>query len=107
MTAVTEIAEVLAAHDFRRAKGTYESQCRCGWTWEGNQAHRTHVAEAIVETLGLELEVLQSVPVFVPEFDSDGSPLMDSRMVQPIQKSHLEWVTKHRLATPWKEGDVE
>ena len=66
-----------------------------------------NLAAHLVSELGLELEVFQSIPVFIPEFDDDGQPVMYPNRIPDIQKSRLEWVTKHRLVTPLIEGDVE
>jgi hypothetical protein len=64
--------------------------------WEG-------VAAAVIEVLQLEPEIHPNVPISVPEYNDDGSPVMDDRWVPPVHKRHFEWVTKRRWVTPYEE----
>lgn len=75
-------------------------------TWDYTAAaHNSWVraTQAVIDALGLELEVHPNCPIWVADYHEDGSPVMDERMIQPIHKHHLEWVTKQRWVTPLVE----
>lgn len=61
------------------------------------------MALAAIEALGLTEEVNTCVPISVPDFNEDGTPMMDDRMVILTHRHHFEWVTKRRLVSPWEE----
>lgn len=82
--------------------------CVCGRDNLTITEHAKHFTEVLVSELDLEKESHPNVPISVPEFDAEGQPVMDERMVQPVQKCNFEWVTKERWVTPWVEvGDRE
>lgn len=71
-----------------------------------SKSYYRSMAIAAFDALGLVEEYEETVPIWVREFDDDGSPVMCNDMVPPHPKSHIEWVTKRRLVTPWEEiGD--
>jgi hypothetical protein len=69
------------------------------WPTEGSPS----LGEHLFARLGLELENHPNTPVSVPAYDDEGNPVMDERLVQPVQRHRFEWVTKQRWVTPWEE----
>ena len=75
-------------------------------TWDYTAAaHNSwrRAVQAVIDALGLEVDEHPNVPISVPEFNEDGSPVMDERMCPPVQRRHFEWVTKRRWVTLWEE----
>ncbi|MCV7174790.1 hypothetical protein [Mycolicibacterium sphagni] len=60
-------------------------------------------AQAVVDALGLEPDVRESVPVWVPQFDDAGEPVMNEKWWPPTQESRLEWKSEARWVTPFVE----
>lgn len=64
-------------------------------------------AQAAIEAIGLEKEVRTNVPISVNDYDDDGNPIMDERLLIPTPKSHFEWATKEHWITSWVETGRE
>lgn len=96
------IEDIVAKHGELEDSG---GVCECGW-WTKGEAHAAHVASVITAKLGLIEDVHPNAPVSVPEYNEDGSPTMDDRMILSVHKHHIEWVTKRRWVTEW-ENDNE
>lgn len=73
------------------------------WVRSTRRGHYRSMALAAMDALNLLEEHNETVPVWVKEFNDDGSPVMHDDIIPAHQKSHIEWVAKRRLVTPWEE----
>lgn len=99
MSDLTEIRQLLHAYEAARIHDGQGGEANNAGNVAGDA-----LADALAPFLAqLTEDINPNAPVWVPEFNEDGSPAMDDRMVVPHQKHHVEWRKLRRWVTDWEE----